>query len=396
MLRTYGISAVALGAICFGISAAHADKKKPAEPVALDAAHRATAQKHIDLGIKWLLAQREKDGGWSLGKGAARPAVTAMALKALVQHPKYDTKHPDVKKAFAVLLKYRQKNGGIYDPRQGQQNYTTAVAVMAMVAARDPKLKPALDGAVRYLKGLQIQPGSESPDGVKIDEDHPFRGGVSYGKHGRPDLSNVSMWMQALHDAGVKADDPAMKNALVFVTRTQNLSETNPRPWAKTSSNDGGFAYAAALAGDFDQGESKANEAAGGGLRSYGSMTYAGFKSLLYAGLDEKDPRVRGAFKWIRRYWRLDSNPNMPALRSKQGLYYYYHTFAKALRAWGKPVIVDVKGAEHNWRHELIDMLASQAKKDGHWINEAARWYEGHPLLATNYAILSLQECLKK
>ncbi len=362
----------------------------------MDDAHRAQAQKLASQGVQWLLAHRDEDGGWSIGdQQGFKAAVTAMALKALLQDPQYGPGHEAVKKGFDVLLRYRQDNGGIYDPREGQENYTTAVAVMALAASGDPQHKPALDAAVKYLKGIQIVPGAESPDGDAIDAEHPMMGGVSYGKHGRPDLSNLGMWMQALEDAGVPNDDPAIQKALTFVTRTQNLSETNPQPWAKDAVNDGGFIYAPAIQGDLAMGESKAGEVPGGrGLRSYGSMTYVGFKSLLYAGVERQDPRVQGAFKWIRRYWRLDSNPNMPDLQSLQGLYYYYHTFAKALRAWGEPVITDLKGEGHNWREELIAHLATLQKPGGYWENAEPRWFEGSKL-ATIYTVLALQETMK-
>ena len=60
----------------------------------------------------------------------------------------------------------------------------------------------------------------------------------------------------------------------------------------------------------------------GTGLRSYGSLTYTGFKSMLYAGLSKKDPRVQAAYQWIRSHWDLDANPNMPGQASQEGLSY--------------------------------------------------------------------------
>jgi squalene-hopene/tetraprenyl-beta-curcumene cyclase len=384
-----------------------------AQPVRIDdsavvaapmAVHESVEQAHADKareliagGVDYLLAHRDDDGGWSMGPNRQfQPAVTAMALKAMLQSPRFDADSPDVKKALDVLLSYRQEDGGIYDPQQGMASYTTSVAVMALVVTDVAAHKPIIRDAVSFLKGQQIIPGSESPDGGIIGEDDPFVGGVSYGKHGRPDLSNVSMWMQALHDAGVSGDDPAMQRALRFVTRIQNRSESNPMVWAKEGTNDGGFAYAPALAGDPEAGESKAGEGVGGaGLRSYGSMTYAGFKSLLYADVGRDDPRARAAFDWIRRYWRLDSNPNMPQARSLQGLYYYYHAFAKALRAWGEPIITDPEGKEHNWRQELIDALGERVREDGSWVNEADRWFEADARLVTCYAVIALQEATK-
>jgi len=372
----------------------------PAETSAIDAEHLARAQKLINGGLSYLLASRDADGGWSMG-GAVRPALTAMALKALVQHPDFDTNSPVVRKGFDILLSYQRKSGpgagGIFNPAEGLANYTTAVAVMAMTASGDPRFKGATRRAVAFLKGQQIVPGAESPDGTKITPEHPFAGGVSYGKHGRPDLSNVGMWVQALHDAGVPGDDPALQRALVFITRTQNRSESNPLAWAAAGENDGGFVYAPAVRGSPLRGESKAGPGPSGrGLRSYGSMTYVGFKSMLYANVARDDPRVQAAYKWIRRYWRLDSNPNMPMTQSKQGLYYYYHVFAKALRAWGAPVIADAAGRRHNWRHELIDALAQRVRPDGSWVNTADRWHEASPVLVTCYAVLALQEAMKK
>ena len=269
---------------------------------------------------------------------------------------------------------------------------------MALAATGRDDLTPAMRDAVDYLRGIQIIPGQESPhDGRTIIEGDPMEGGVSYGQHGRPDLSNVGMWMEALHVAGVPGDDPQMQRALAFVARCQNRSESNPMPWAAEGDQRGGYVYAPALADDLTMGESKAGPGPGGaGLRSYGSMTYAGFKSMLYADVDHDDPRIAAAFQWIRHYWRLDANPNMPTLRSQQGLYYYYHAFAKALRAWDADVITSAPdGVEHNWRHELIDALAERVRDDGSWINEADRWMEGDPTLVTCYALIALQEAIR-
>ncbi len=198
-----------------------------------------------------------------------------------------------------------------------------------------------------------------------------------------------------MHEAGVPGDDPAMQRALAFVTRLQNRSEgAAERGFVFRGTDDGGFIYAVRKVGDKFVGESKAGETRRG-LRSYGSMTYVGFKSMLYANVSHDDPRVQAAYKWIRRYWRLDSNPNMPEIRSKEGLFYYYYVFAKALRAWGQDIIPDIRGVKHNWRHELIDVLHSQQRKDGSWVNTASRWMESSPILVTCYSVLALQEALK-
>ena len=361
-----------------------------AETTAIEPERLAKAQRLLNGGLAFLLARRDADGTWSLGKGAMKPAITALVLKCLLQHPDFDRTSPAVQRGLEVLRSYQQPDGAVFDPKQGRPAYSTAITIMALVSAGDPQFNGAIRRASQYLQGIQIQPGQESPDGEVIGQNDAKVGGVGYGKNKEPNLSVLQFVMEAWHESGMEADHEAMKRAVGFLSRIQNRSESNPMAFAKQGSNDGGFVY--------DLETSKAGEGPGGaGLRSYGSMTYAGFKSMLYAGVDKNDPRVQAAYMWIRRYWRLDSNPNMPKLRSNQGLFYYFHVFGKTLRAWGQDEIPDLKGTKHNWRNELIDALAARVGPDGSWANkDASRWEEGNPVLGTCYAVLALEEALRK
>ncbi len=390
------LAVLSLAALTAGRFAPAADPPAPAKnpadarPAGLDAQDYAKAKALMDKGAAFLLSKRNANGGWTTATGAAEPAITAMVLKALVQHPDFGASHAAVAKGFEVLLSHRRDDGGIYGPREGSSSYTSAVALMALAAAKDPRNAGQVRDLVAYLKSLQIVPGSESSDGKKMEEDDPRVGGVSYGRGPmRPDLSNVGMWAEALHEAGVPKDDPALQRAVAFVSRLQNHSETNKMAWAQEGTNDGGFIYTFPSK---EAGKGRGPSAPAG--RSYGSMTYTGFKSMLYAGVARDDSRVRAAYQWIRRYWRLDANPNMPQTQSRSGLFYYYHVFAKALRAWGEPVITDAKGEKHNWRHELIDALAKQVKEDGSWVNDSDRWWEGDAVLTTSYALMALEEAI--
>jgi squalene-hopene/tetraprenyl-beta-curcumene cyclase len=78
------------------------------------------------------------------------------------------------------------------------------------------------------------------------------------------------------------------------------------------------------------------------------------------------------------------------------GLYYYYHTFAKALDAMGQDEFVDDQGNKHNWRAELVEELARRQADDGSWVNKNERWLEGDANLATGYALLALSYCQPK
>lgn len=376
------------------VAPAAAPATAPAAP-AMNADKAKKAQQALDRGVAFILSQRNDAGGWGFEPGKSHPGLTAIVLKALLRQSGYGPDHVAVRKGFEELMKSRQGDGGFYNPQEGNANYCTSLAVMALAAGGSAH-KPALDDAIKFLRGQQIAPGSKTPNGDTVDAKHPFGGGVSYGKQGRPDLSNQGFWMEALHEAGVGGDDEAMQRALAFVQRVQNRTEgSEGQSFVVKGEDDGGFIYAieqkdgqfvgASAAGDSDR-----------GLRSYGSMTYTGFKSMLYANLRKDDPRVKAAFDWIRKNWRLDTNPNMPEAQSRQGLYYYYMVFAKALRTYGQDVITDGKGAAHNWREELADALIAQQKPDGSWANEADRWNEGSPTLVTCYSALALQEALPK
>jgi len=169
------------------------------------------------------------------------------------------------------------------------------------------------------------------------------------------------------------------------------LSTTNDQPFA-AGANEGGFVYTPA-----NDGESKAGTVTLEGrprLRSYGSMTYAGFKSLLYARVDRDDERVKRAVEWIQRHYTLQSNPNMPGAQSLEGLYYYYYVFAKAMHAWGAEQIVDAGGQPHRWREELCLELRARQRPDGSFVNPADRWMEGNPFLVTAYCVLSIKTML--
>jgi squalene-hopene/tetraprenyl-beta-curcumene cyclase len=100
---------------------------------------------------------------------------------------------------------------------------------------------------------------------------------------------------------------------------------------------------------------------------------------------------VKAAYNWIRQNYDLKSNPGMA--KPEEGLYYYYHTFAKALDAVGKPELIDAKDAKHDWRQELTAELISRQKPDGSWVNDADRWMEGDPNLVTAYSLLALSYC---
>jgi len=330
----------------------------------------------VDRAIQFLETKaQEPDGAFASYAG---PGVTAVVTAGMLRNGR-SPDDPTVAKALAYLKSFVQPDGGVYAKGSLYRNYETCLAIVVFAEAnRDGRYDKILQQADRFVKGEQWDEG----EGHKQDSTN--YGGAGYGKHKRPDLSNTSFLVDALRAAGNGPDDPAMQKALTFVSRCQNLESRYNTTQFGARNPDGGFYYTCAAGG-----QSQAGLTPTGGLRSYGSMTYAGLKSMIYAGVKPDDPRVKAALKWIQRHYALDANPEM----GSAGLYYYYHTFAKALAASGLDEIEDAQGVKHDWRKDLVAELVRRQQPDGSWVNDNPRWLETNPSLVTGYALLALSYC---
>jgi ABC-type transport system substrate-binding protein len=99
--------------------------------------------------------------------------------------------------------------------------------------------------------------------------------------------------------------------------------------------------------------------------------------------------KIKAAAKWISKNYDVKTNPMM----GDNGLYYYYHTFAKALDAMKVDQIETPDGVKHDWRRELREEILRRQKPDGSWVNDNKRWLESEPALVTGYALLALSYC---
>ncbi|MCC7193018.1 MAG: terpene cyclase/mutase family protein [Phycisphaeraceae bacterium] len=372
--------------------------------LAVDDAHFKQGDEAIKKAIAYLRATQGADGSWTPKAG---PGITALVVRGMLDQPDIKADDPAVKKAVAYILSMVKEDGGIHDGKL--ENYNTAICLSALARINDqPGVAEIIKKAQDYLRGLQWS-DQVDPNGVKITEAHPFYGGAGYGREGRPDMSNTQIMLEGLYDSGLDCNDPAFKRALVFITRCQGTAVN--KEFGDKIAPDGGFIYATSQSRDkVGQLESKAGmetvDIPGQGqqnrMRTYGSMTYAGFKSYLYAQLDRNDPRVKDALGWITRHYTLDFNPGLqdksdtPVDERLQGHYYYFLTFSRAFDAWGQKQITLADGTKRDWGNDLVDKLASLQKEDGSWVNSADRWMEGDPNLTTAFAVLALEHALKK
>ena len=343
----------------------------------------------VDKATAYLKKSQSDDGSW--GPAPNNRGVTGIVVVGLLRCGVGADDAPAAKAVTFVEGLVNEKAGHIAgnDANAALINYTTSINIMALNAAnKGDKYKAVVKNATKYLKEYQWD------DARGKDKDSDYYGGAGYaGDKSRPDLSNTAFFLEALKEAGVSKDDPAFKKAAVFVSRCQNFdNEHNKAPWA-AKNNDGSFIYTGANGGENRRTDGDGRKTDMGG---YGSMTYAGVKSMIYCGVGKDDPRMKKALEWIGKNYTLDANPGMPEANSQRGLYYYYHTFAKCMDALGDDAFTDAKGVKHDWRADLQAAIIKRQKPDGSWTNATANWMESDANLDTGYALMALSYCKKK
>lgn len=347
--------------------------------------------------VKWLLGKQHANGGWGQipGQPPGEVGITTLVVKAMaeVQGNHRPIALAAAKKAMAFVLQHQQKDGSFTQKRSGLSTYRTSMAISAMVAMDRTKYQAQIERAVKWLKDDQF----DKQEGV--DPKNPHYGGFGYDKGGaKPDadMSNTLMALAALKDAGIKKDDPVFKKALTFLSRCQNNSETNPGIKGLTPKDDGGFIYDPGLSRN-KSAETK-NEDGTSSFESYASMTYGGLMSLFHSGVQKRDPRIKAALSWIKNNYTLDENYGL-GIRQKdpkaaqQGLYYYYHVFAKCLGTLGTKTI-KTKSGDRYWAKDLFAALAARQHKDGMFVNPNDRWWERDPTLVTAYVLNAMNYAL--
>ena len=360
--------------------------KNFAEGAPVDAANlslRNEVKRSVERGVKWLAAKQEKEGRWG---DEEYPALTALAVRAILGEPASgDRYQAQLDKGFAFILSNARTDGGLYG--RGLASYNTSICMMALLQAKEPKYEPIIRKARNFLVNQQ------SDFDKRGEADNVFDGGIGYGaRWAHSDLSNTHLAMEALFYskqmlAPREGEDFELdwEAAINFVGRCQNLPKNNKQEWVSEHPDDrGGFIYfpGSSMAGERESAKNEPKQ-----LRSYGSMSYAGLLSFIYAEMKPDDKRVQAAREWINAHYSVKENPGM----GEQGLYYYYHTMAKALDLSGVKLVQKADGTKANWRRELAMKLFDLQQADGSWVNENGRWWERDPVLVTAYALLTLE-----
>lgn len=379
-MKTRRMAWVMMGLVWGGLVMG-AQAQMPAELAA--EGHAALAR-----GAAWLAAQQQPDGHWGTPE---MPALTALGMWAL--QSANATEYQDViARAMVFVLTSVHEDGSIWRAPSmerrggGLANYNTAVCMTALHALGRPELVPVIQKARTYLAQIQYL------------DDSVYRGGMGYdAKSDRAyaDLSNSYMAYEAmrltqdvedLRAAGDPKADLDWAAVQEFLAQVQNLKSVNTNSYvSEDADSQGGFSYTPGAGATITNAAGKVT------LRSYGSMTYAGLLSLLYAEVDENDVRVQSAKDWARHHWSLDENPGM----GQEGLYYFFNVLAKSLAAAGDETLTLPDGRTVVWREEIARKLIALQKPDGFWVNENNRWWEADPNLVTAYTLLALATALE-
>lgn len=337
----------------------------------------------IARGNAYLKSKQKPDGFWD---DEGLPAFTSLALTAAARDPNLDRAAPlpsHLAKGFDWLIKQQKPDGGIYN--RGLSVYNTATAVSALAATGREEYEPAIVRARKHL--INNQWGTNGKSDGKND------GGIGYGsKNDHTDLSNTYLAIEAIvQSQKIVADnkygtqpDIDWKAALTFISRCQNLPGSNDQPFASDDpKNKGGFIYT--------PGESKAGEEklpnGRTALRSYGSMSYAGLLSFIYAKLTPDDPRVAAVKEWLGKNYTVAENPGL----GDEGLFYYYQVMAKALAAANIDKLPLANGSKADWRKDLAEKILAAQREDGSWLNSNGRWMESNSTLVTAYSLIALE-----
>ena len=343
-----------------------------------------------------LIDRQNEDGGYGPRiDGKSNLGITGLVVWALAESPaKYrEWDGPFISKAVDYLLAHQKETGGIHD--DGLWVYTTSIGGMALCSAGAEKNKAQIEKAVAFLAGQKLS--EDSRPGYEQAK-HVSYGGWGYGTDRRADLYNTQFAMEALGESGVAADSPIWKRSQVFLRRTQNSCDSNDAikdgliaGWG--TNDDGGMLYRPG------EGKIEPRKLQDGTWQhsSYGSMSYSGLKSFIYAGADRNSVEMKKLWKWLCTNYTVEDNPGMatpdnPA-QGKQGLYYYYRAMAKALLLWGESRVPTPAGSRP-WASDLAAKLLALQNADGLWENrDENRWWEGIPEISTSYAILALRDC---
>jgi hypothetical protein len=367
----------------------------------------ARVDRALVVALRSMIAAQSPDGAWrssTYGVFKDGLSLTPTVLKAVAFGPDVDGSASARRRAAGYLIAHVKPDGSIDGGRFGMVYpvYTASAATIALTYLNLPEGRGARDAWLRELRRRQLaedlgwSPGDPAFGGWGYSIEPPSRDDVdsSPALHVDVDLSSTLFAVGALRIAGVAAEDPAIRKALAFVERCQNVAADDRA--GDPRFDDGGFFFTttdpvrnkAGVAGTDRHGRTR--------YHSYGSATADGLRALLRCGLARDHPRVVAARKWLERHFSASSNPGAfePAREvDREATYFYYAwSVAHAFRALGI-VEVETDGRRVAWAEALAEELIRRQRDDGTWSNRFTASKEDDPLVASPFAAGAIAIC---
>jgi squalene-hopene/tetraprenyl-beta-curcumene cyclase len=357
----------------------------------------------VAAGTRALISAQSPDGTWrSRTYGALKDglSLTPTVLKAVVFAPDVGGSETARRRGAAYLVG-RVRPDGTIDAGPFGLSFPVYSAAEAAIVLTRVEVAGAGPARLAWLDALRERQLAEDlgwdpadlPFGAWGDAVSPSVK-ADAGSPADADLSSTLFAVGSLRIAGASADDPAVRKAMRFVVRCQNLPEEGEED--APDFDDGGFFFTptdpvrnkAGVAGTDPRGRIR--------YHSYGSATADGLRALLRCGLSPAHPRVVAARRWLERHFSAEHNPGAfePARAAERDatFFYYAWSLAHAFRALGGRMEEGV-GRETAWAEMLARELIRRQRADGTWSNRLTASKEDDPLVATPLALGALGLC---
>jgi len=364
----------------------------------------------LAAAAQFLIDHQDADGAWrsdTYGVFKDGPSLTPLVLETLLGLPSMERTKIACRKGAEYLAGLVGADGTVDEGPRGLNYpvYTAAYSVRALSSSRIIDLGDFRDARNAWLRYLRQRQLAEDLGWQASDKQY---GGWGYSSQvprkprvGEPtppltesNLSATICALEALQAAGCSADDPAFRQALIFVQRCQNFTENVSQQ--DPAFDDGGFFFIyddpvrnkAGLAGKDRKGRER--------FASYGSATADGLRALLVCGLPSDHPRVRAAWSWLETHFDLSFHPGKYATdreMNRQAVYFYYSlSLAKALQTLAA-MNVATRTQRLHWPKELTEEMVRLQSPDGSWTNKVVLVREDDPLVATCFAVQAINVC---
>lgn len=293
------------------------------------------AERSIERGLKWLVAQQHDDGSFGVGPGRGNVAVCALAGMAMMSggstpgRGKYGVQ---VTRCVDYLLAGTQPSGFISGPDASRgpmygHGFATMFLAECYGMSPRPELRDKLAKAVAIIVNSQNKEGGWRYQPVHADADISVT------------VCQI-MALRAARNAGIFVPNETIDRAIDYVKRSQNA--------------DGGFMYM------IQGGESAFPRSAAAVAALYSAGVYEG-------------PEITKGLDYIMQFLPTGDGP-------RQESYYFYGQYYAVQAMW------QAGGDRWNrWYPAIRDELVARQHEDGSWLSPKGNEY------ATAMALIVLQ-----